>query len=123
MSTAQGPTGATLPTGALVIGWVVVVPAVVALAVWSTALSGPGLVLTVLLVGVALWIARGLLTVTHLGRGPGWQAATLLVAAVVAVPALAGAAVPLVVLAAVMAVGWLAGAVVITMTALRRGRA
>lgn len=54
MSSSQGPVGATLPTGALVIGWVVVVPVVVAFAVWSTALSGPGLILTVLLVGVAL---------------------------------------------------------------------
>jgi hypothetical protein len=123
VSSSQGPVGATLPTGALVVGWVVVVPVVVAFAVWSSALTGPGLILTVLLVGIALWVARGLLTVTHLGSGPAWQAATLLIAAVVAVPALAGAAVPLLVLVVVMLVGWLAGAVVITTTALRRGRA
>jgi hypothetical protein len=123
VSSSQGPVGSTLPTRALVVGWVVVVPVLVALAVSSSGLSGPGLILTVLLVGVALFIARGLLVVTHLGSGPGWQAATLLIAAVVAVPALAGAGAPLVVLIAVMALGWLAGAVIIAMTALRRRRA
>jgi hypothetical protein len=68
----------------------VLVAVVASLAVWSSALSGPGLVLTVVLVGVVFGVGRALLTVTHLGRGPVWQVGTLLVAAAVAAPVLVG---------------------------------
>jgi hypothetical protein len=85
------PDTGTRAVRAAVISWVVVVPALAAFAGFASLLTGAGVALMILLVGLTFWVARAVLTVfARLGPGQRRQILMFLVAASVALPAIAG---------------------------------